>query len=280
MPTIALKTVQKVTKSIFPLKEDGQLTVLITRPQEKAKQLALLLDQQGIANISQPLFDYQNNTTENKVATAISQADVAIFVSVAAVEFAYRKFPFTENNKTTFIAVGQATKKALLAIGITEVLTPAQENSEGVLLLPALQKVHNKSIAIFRGNGGREHIATTLNQRGAHICYIESYQRVWRTLAKDISQQWQAKQINCIVVTSNDNLMALLTLLKSSENKLTNYWQDECIWLVVSSRIESYAKAEGLTKVFNSNGANTMVLASTITALATNEQMNAALKQK
>ena len=246
------------------------INVLITRPEEKSKQLALLLKQQGIANISQPLFDYQNNTSEEEIKIAVEHANIVIFVSVAAVEFAQRCYDLNRipnHNKLTFIAVGQATKNALLTLGITNVLSPKQENSEGVLLLSVLQQVTNNSLTIFRGNGGREHIATKLTQRGAKICYIESYQRVWRKLTKNIGQQWQAQQINCIVVTSNDSLMALLALLQSDKGKLSDYWQRDCLWLVVSSRIEKNAKAIGLQKVVNSHGANTAALTEALQAL-------------
>jgi len=263
--------VPTIIKSSASSIADGLLKILITRPEEKSKQLALLLKQQGIAHISQPLFDYQNNTTQAEVESTFKHADIAIFVSVAAVKFAHRCDELNRSinfKRTTFIAVGQATKNALLTLGISDVLVPEQENSEGVLLLPALQQVNNKSIVIFRGNGGREHIATKLTQRGAKICYIESYQRVWRTLTKNISQQWQAQQINCILVTSNDSLMALLTLLQGDEGKLPDYWQHDCLWLVVSSRIEDNARAIGLKKVVNSHSANTVKLANTIKSLA------------
>ncbi len=264
------KTVPKVTK--FPANNiaDGSLKVLITRPKEKSKQLALLLKQQGIANISQPLFDYQNNTCENEIKSALEHANIAIFVSSAAVEFAHRCYDLNHapNHKSiTFIAVGKATKNTLLALGISNVLAPQQEDSEGVLLLPALQQVKNSNIIIFRGNGGREHIATKLTQRGAKICYIESYQRVWRKLTKNIALQWQAQQINCIVITSNESLMALLTLLQDDKEKLSNYWQRDCLWLVASSRIENSAKAAGLQKVVNSHGANSAIITKALQAL-------------
>jgi uroporphyrinogen-III synthase len=249
------------------------IKVLITRPEEKSHQLALLLKQQGIAHVSQPLFDYQNNTSTAEVRTALEHADIVIFVSVAAVKFAHHCYEFTpaiKQRKLTIIAVGQATQNALLSLGIKDVLMPEQENSEGVLLLSALQAVKNSNIIIFRGNGGREHIATKLTQRGAKICYIESYQRVWRTLAKNIERQWQAQQINCILVTSNDSLVALLALLQGDQDKLADYWQHNCVWLVVSSRIENNAKAMGLKNVINSHGANTLRLAEALKALAVN----------
>lgn len=264
------KTVPKITKSPANNIADGLLKVLITRPEEKSTQLALLLKQQGIASISQPLFDYQNNTCEDEIKSALEHANIVIFVSIAAVEFAHRCYDLNRipNYKNlTFIAVGQATKNALLALGISNVLIPQQENSEGVLLLAALQQVKNSNVIIFRGNGGREHIATKLTQRGAKICYIESYQRVWRKLTKNIGQQWQAQQINCIVVTSNDSLMTLLALLQDDTGKLSNYWQRDCLWLVVSSRIENNAKAAGLQKVVNSHGANSAIITRALQAL-------------
>lgn len=267
------KTVNKITNSHANTIANGQLNVLITRPEEKSKQLALLLTQQGIANISQPLFDYHNNTNASEVKTALEQSDVVIFVSAAAVTFAHNGYELPSlinHNKLIVIAVGQATKKALLALGIADVTVPEQEDSEGVLSLPILQNVNRKRIKIFRGNGGREHIATILTERGAGVSYIESYQRVWRTLAKDIAQQWQAQQINCIVVTSNENLMALVALLQDDQGKLINYWQHDCLWLVVSSRIEHNAKAMGLHTVVNSHGANTLILANALEALNIN----------
>ena len=141
-----------------------------------------------------------------------------------------------------------------------------QEHSEGLLSLTELLDVQDKNVVIFRGNGGREHIATTLEHRGAKVSYIESYQRVWRTLSKDIAEQWQAKQINCIVVTSNDILLALVKYFESTANG--NYWKTQCLWLVVSTRIEENAKALGLTHIVNTYSANSQRLSNTLQELS------------
>ena len=74
--------------------------------------------------------------------------------------------------------------------------------------------------------------------------------------------------------------MALMTMLQGSEDTLPTYWQHDCLWLVVSSRIENNAKALGLTKIINSGGANSTVLADSIKALTTNKNLNAVFKQK
>ncbi|WP_019029605.1 uroporphyrinogen-III synthase [Colwellia piezophila] len=255
-----------------PLETDTNesLKVLITRPEVKAQQLTLLLNQQGIANTSQPLFDYQSNASANDIATALKHADILIFVSVAAVEFTQLNYPLSNSVSQRFFAVGNATKQALHAIGITEVSTPPsqQEHSEGLLKLSQLTKIKNKKVVIFRGNGGREHIANNLRQRGAKVSYIESYQRVWRTLPINIAQQWRAQQINCIVITSNDILLALVKYLANTTESTDHFWQSQCLWLVVSERIEKNAKALGLKRVINAHSASSQILCNTLQTLS------------
>ncbi|MEW6995414.1 uroporphyrinogen-III synthase [Colwelliaceae bacterium MEBiC 14330] len=245
------------------------LNVLITRPESKAKQLALLLSRQKIANTCQALFDYQANASSEAISPDINAADIVIFVSVAAVEFTQAKQPLITKPKQLYFAIGNATKQALHSIGITKVLSPTTqaEHSEGLLNLPELQNVSGKNVVIVRGNGGREHIANSLKQRGAQVSYIESYQRVWRTLPKNIAQQWRAQQINCIVVTSNDILTALLNYLTNETGRLDNYWQRECLWVVVSERIANNAKASGLQQIVNTQGASTEILSKAFKSL-------------
>ena len=246
------------------------LKVLITRPKAKAQQLALLLNQQGIVNISQALFDYQPSASAHDISTTLTHADILIFVSAAAVEFTHASYPLQNHLTQVIFAVGDATKQALQAIGITAVLSPPaqQEHSEGLLRLTPLANVLDKHIVIFRGNGGREHIADTLRQRGATVSYVESYQRVWRTLAINIAEQWRVQQINCIVVTSNDILVTLVKYLASSTDNSDKYWQSQCLWIVVSDRIEQNAKALGLTRVINTHSASSKILCNTLRTLS------------
>lgn len=251
------------------------LKVLITRPKAKAQQLALLLDQQGITNTSQTLFDYQSNASADNIVIALKHADILIFVSVAAVEFTHASYPLQKNLSQSIFAVGNATKQALHSIGITSAISPStqQEHSEGLLKLSQLAKVMGKKVVIFRGNGGREHIAKSLTVRGASVSYVESYQRVWRTLAINIAEQWRAQQINCIVVTSNDILVTLVKYLvpltnnTESADNTDNYWQSHCLWVVVSDRIEKNAKALGFKKVINTHSASSKSLCNTLRSL-------------
>jgi len=288
-----------------------QLHILITRPEPKALVLATYLTQtlpqqlnftHPIQCTTQPLFDYQPLASQTDIKQAIQKtteqaSPIFIFVSVAAVKFAQQSYALTNwlansGNSAQIFAVGQATQKALQTLGFNQVICPEQENSEGLLALPSLQASIFKQVAlkqglkpaiiIVRGNGGREHLKEQLTMRGAQVCYIESYQRVWRTFPKAITKQWQDQKINCIVVTSNDLLKKLVQLIKQgteqsatqdtkqnsgithSAKSLPSYWQKQCLWIVASQRIADNAKALGLEKIINANGANEYAISTAI----------------
>jgi uroporphyrinogen-III synthase len=247
--------------------------VLITRPTKKAQALSASLAEQNIACVNQPLFDYQPLADKKTSASLLVDPNIIIFVSAAAVEFAHATFPAHHWRYQHVVAVGKATKTALQQLGINNVICPSQENSEGLLSLPLFSKgLSDKSITIVRGNGGRELLAQHLKASGAAVHYLESYQRIWRTFTKDISNQWFGQQINCIVVTSNAILeklvqMTLENLAPSNTQQLTNYWHNQCVWVVASQRISDKAKQFGLTHIVISDGASEQAITTTLQQL-------------
>ncbi len=253
------------------------LNVLVARPTKKTQALTLSLNKQGIACVSQPLFDYLPLADHKQSKKLLTTADIIIFVSVAAVEFSHANVAATHWQYQHIIAVGKATKAALHALDLKNIECPFQENSEGVLALNVLnESLSNKTITIVRGNGGREHLATELIKRNATIHYLESYQRVWRTFPKDIDKQWYHQQINCIVVTSNALLEKLVQLTQATniavENDITNHWRNHCIWLVASKRIADQAEQLGLTNIIQSNGANEQAINTALQAIIENKR--------
>ena len=250
-----------------------KLNVLITRPTKKAQALAESLATMGIACVNQPLFDYQPLAGYQTSKDLLTSGNTIIFVSVAAVEFAHATIAAQNWHYKHIIAVGRATKAALQQLKIDDVLCPQQENSEGLLTLPELNKdISNNSITIVRGNGGREHLAEHLNNLNAKVYYLESYQRIWRTFTEGIGKQWFKQQINCIVVTSNAILekLAQLTLAEHEQDnaqQLTEYWRSQCVWLVASQRIANKAKQLGLAHVMISDGASENAITATLRKL-------------
>lgn len=238
------------------------LNVLITRPENKAQALVESLNAINIKSISQPLFDYQPLADLQISERLLTNENVIIFVSVAAVEFAHKAFAATNWRFKHIIAVGRATKAALRQIGISQILCPEQENSEGLLALPELNKrFSGEPVTIVRGDSGREHLATHIKHQGAQVNYLESYQRVWRTFTEDMGKQWFKQQINCIVITSNAILEQIIRLTIDHQKQLgspqqVKYWRNQCLWIVASERIADKASQFGLTHVIISDGAS------------------------
>lgn len=230
------------------------LKVLITRPADRGQKLTQQLQALGIIVTSQALFDYQNNSSQASLQQRLTNQPNAmiIFVSVAAVTHANATWPIAHWACKALFAVGSATQAALQALTKQSIICPNQHNSEGLLALPQLTQVRKQDIIIVRGDGGREYLAQQLKHRGANVSYIESYQRIWRTFSNNIAKQWQARQINCIVITSNALLERVIHLSKHTNKN----WRDNCLWIVASKRIAEHAKQLGLTKIINANGAN------------------------
>jgi len=243
------------------------LKAVITRPEKSGRILAQKLSNLGIPTICQPMFDYQKTADDKKIQTLLRTLEqpILIFVSAAAVEFANQITPLTLWPHVKVITVGKATTEAVKSMGLAATF-PQQQNSEGLLALPELSDVKNRTIIIVRGDGGREILADTLQLRGANVHYVESYQRVWRTFGKNMCQQWRVQQINCIVITSNALLESVVHLLDKSDD----FWQNTCLWIVASKRIADKAKKLKLLNVINANGASDQA----ITAALVNYGMN------
>jgi len=244
----------------------NNLNVLITRPKPQGLQLQQALSNVGISACCQSLFEYQSNTSEIAIKRKLHNfpPDIVIFVSVAAVNFANQAFKLShwlDKNKQ-IIAVGKATQQSLQNLDISCISSDLQ-NSEGLLSLAELSKstlTPSSKILIVRGDGGREFLAEQLKARGAIVEYLESYQRGWLKFPMSIADNWQQKNINTLVITSNALLERIVDLINISDN----YWQNTCLWLVASERIMQTANKLGLQNVINTNGANDEAIIETL----------------
>ncbi len=233
---------------------NNNINVLLTRPLEKSQLLAKELSPFVNHIEISPLFDYQVGTDHSKLKQLLTNTkiDAIIFVSQAAAHFALQTVPIESlNNIAIRIAVGTATANALQNAGVEQITVPNEHTTEGLLVLPELQDVKQKSILIIRGNGGRETLKQQLQLRGANVAYNEVYKRVWFIdKARQSVHQWQAEKVNCVVVTSNELLEKALSLSESA------HWLKQCIWVVASERIANKAKIAGLNHVHNAQGAS------------------------
>ncbi len=159
------------------------VTVLVTRPEPKAGELAASLQKAGARVLIYPAIEIQrlNPPALRATLATAGEADWLIFVSPNAAEHglaALRAAKHVPARWPRVAAVGESTARILAERGVPDTLTPREgTDSEALLAEPPLQAVAGKRIIIFRGQGGRELLADTLRERGATVDYAECYRR-------------------------------------------------------------------------------------------------------
>jgi len=224
------------------------LHIAVTRPSDQAQSLCKTIEQHSGTAIAFPLIEIsalENYQAFDQQIMQLAATDLAIFISTNAVDFAlprvlkkYGQLP----EPLRFAAIGHQTANALSQYDIDDVLIPeGRYDSETLLALPEMQNVSGKTVAIFRGVGGRELMADTLKTRGAHVYFAESYQRI--NPQKDtglLSTKWQQNKLDAVVVTSSE---AMRYLLQMAQNET---WLQHVTLCVNHERIAELPKQLGL----------------------------------
>lgn len=113
-----------------------------------------------------------------------SAVDGIIFVSANAAEYGVpllRARSNLDESKAVIYAVGRATRAALEAQGLCNIIVPPDgEDSEALLRLPQFQRMNGHLMVLVKGqseSGGRPLIARTLEARGADVRELLCYER-------------------------------------------------------------------------------------------------------
>jgi uroporphyrinogen-III synthase len=154
--------------------------VAVTRPVRQAAAFAQQLATLGASPIVWPAIVILPPEDPAPLAHAhatLERYDLAFFVSANAAEYgapAAGRWP----SRLRAYAPGPGTAAALVGVGIPDVRIPASSyDSEGLLALPELARIEGKRAILFRGQGGRELLARTLESRGATVDAVSCYRR-------------------------------------------------------------------------------------------------------
>lgn len=221
-------------------------TILVTRPEHQAEHLCRLIEQAGGQAIRLPVLIINDSSSTSAVTETLSHLgdyDLAIFISPNAVRFGLDAVDRAGGLPVTLqlAAVGKGTARALTArTGRSLDLVPEERfDSESLLALDAMQQMAGKRVVIIRGNGGREHLAETLRQRGAQVDYTEVYQRLCPTaLPEDDDRLDKADIITTTSCEGLDNLVAMTPVTQHRRLFATPL-------LVVSDRARVHARELG-----------------------------------
>jgi len=219
------------------------LKVLVTRPEQQAKNLCDMIETTGGEAMAFPVIDIVSTDVQTWPQFVLAEQDMIIFVSRNAVTNFVNaiKEPFAKH--TQLVSVGAGSAASMRLHGLHVDLQPSQSiGSEGLLLMPEFEELVGKQILIVRGKGGRELLADTLLQRGAVVHYLEVYKRALPR--PTLEQCEQAITAECVVCTSVEGVKNLSLLLQKGLKTLLDKPM-----LVVSERIKNYAESLGFQNI-------------------------------
>lgn len=198
--------------------------IVVTRPARQSAGLVTQLAALGASTIVFPAVVILPPVDAAPLARAhasLASFDAAIFVSANAAEYGV---PGRWPTSVRAFATGPGTAAALKAAGVADVRIPDSTfDSEGLLALPAFARpeVRDKRIAIFRGEGGRNHLGDSLRERGAIVDYVDCYRRAPPAAgAGGLVEALRGKRAHALTVTSSEGLDNLLSILDAEGRAL------------------------------------------------------------
>lgn len=219
--------------------------IAVTRPAGQAAALIERIRTAGGEAIALPLLEIAPPTipvTAAELRHQAQQANRAIFISPNAVRMALNILPARDwPANTRLTAIGKGTARALHEAGFPDVLTPHDgADSETLLALPEFADIHGQTILIIRGEGGRELLAKTLENRGAKLTHAIVYRRQPRPPSID---RLRATESTIFVVTSSE---ALRVLLDAAHNEHDVQWLRAQRFVFGHPRIAQLGRTHGL----------------------------------
>jgi len=197
---------------------DGKLAgvgVLVTRPKHQATALVDAIEEKGGSALCFPAIEIvaRDDESISADADALRSPDIAIFVSPNAVQNG-----LSWVGSATIAVIGPATAAAIEAADRKIDIRPTSGfDSESLLAQFDARQMQGKVVWIVRGNGGREHLADTLRERGATVEYLPVYSR--RPPKYSVSEldqlekSWRSGEVNVVTAMSVETLTNLISLL-------------------------------------------------------------------
>jgi uroporphyrinogen-III synthase len=213
--------------------------------------LCRLIEQQGGHAYRFPVLEIlppSDPSQLQRIIGRLAEYDWAVFISANAVDQALTRILATRSwpPATRIAVIGRSSARALQRQGLQADLCPAKRfDSEALLALPEMQQVEGARVVIFRGEGGREHLAETLRKRGAGVDYIAAYRRARPDAdAGPLLASWRSGAIDIVLVNSVESLHNLMDLTGAEGGELLR----NSVLLVVSERMLPLLEQSGFKR--------------------------------
>lgn len=247
--------------------------IVVTRPRAQSAALAERIAAAGGEPILFPAIEIaapEDAAPARALLARLEGFDVAVFVSVNAVEQGLALLGRPWPAQVRAAAVGPGTRRRLEECGVREVIAPeAGADSEGLLALPAFAAMAGRRVAIIRGEGGREQLRDTLQARGATVEYAECYRRLRpRHDPAPLLVDWSRGAVHAVTAGSAEALANLLAMLGEPAARLVA----DTPLFVPHPRVAQEARRLGATRVVVAGPGDGEMLAALVAYFAQGSQ--------
>ena len=245
--------------------------VIVTRQGSAAQSMRRRIQALGGGVIGLPGFglrSVRDAAQARRVLRSARDADLVVFSSPAAVQFAWRLLPGLRFPRSTRVfAAGSGSARALRRHGIAQAIVPAdRQDSEGLLDLPELRSVRRRRVALIGAPGGRELLSRELHRRGARVEFVAVYERTLPRLNRRHFAALERAQAPLIsLFSSADALTNLHALLPPP--LFARLTANDCV--TSSARVADVAHTLGFVRAHTAeSAAPAALLAAAVAALA------------
>lgn len=190
------------------------LRVLVTRPEALAKTLSRRIERAGGIALLFPVIRIEpplDTQSRERALKMLADFDIAIFISPTAAQATLEAIsPWPDHIQVA--AIGSSTERYLTQHNIVVAISSNGHDSEALLEHTGLQstQIAEKTLVIFRGEGGRMLLGDSLTARGASVVYANMYRRARPD--NSLLGVEQLNNVDIIAVSSNEGLQNLFDL--------------------------------------------------------------------
>ena len=138
----------------------------------------------GVVALSPWSIEPTGTADAREALAAALAAPVVVFTSPAAARAAAGLQRLERRPGQDWLGVGAGTAGALRRAGVEGVESPARMDSEGLLSMPALQRLAGQRVGLVTAPGGRGTLVPAFEARGAQVTRANVYQRVPRRVSQ------------------------------------------------------------------------------------------------
>ena len=238
--------------------------LLLTRPVDESRALALTLAEVGVYSASLPLLEIEPlpvSEANRSIVYDLAAYCAVIVVSKPAARLGLAMVDevWPQPPMQKWFTVGAATAQILDDYGLQVFFPEHGDDSEALLELPQFQEAvsgYDPRVLIMRGEDGRELLAERLRAQGVRVDYLPLYRRTLPQYpAFALSEKVQAERLNGLVVSSGQGFEHLRELAGAAWPTLA-----QIPLFVPSPRVAEIARAAGALTVVDCRGASAAAL--------------------